>query len=189
MQLNQYNITFSRLTAHDLEIVRSWRNSELINQWMIFREKISPEQQTEWFKNLDIHSNYYFIVIYEKVKIGLMNIKNINHQDKTAEPGGFIFEQQYLGTHIPALCLLILFDFGFNQLKLLELQGKILQKNTASIQCNLGLGGIITSTHNGICQVVHSRENYMRASSKYRNAARELCNPLESQLSIIDQSR
>jgi RimJ/RimL family protein N-acetyltransferase len=184
MQLKQYNLTFSRLTKEDLELVRGWRNSGSINQWMIYRKNISSEEQLEWFNNLDSNTNYYFIVNHKQQRIGLMNIKDINWQDKTGEPGGFIIEQHYLGTLVPALCLLMMFDFAFYHLGLSELQGKVLETNSASLNCNLELGGIIASTENGICRIVHSKQNYQHASARYRDAARALYPESESQFYI-----
>lgn len=113
-----------------------------------------------------------------------MNIKDINLQENYGEPGGFITEQQYLGTLVPALCLLMLFDFAFFNLGLAELRGKVLQANAASIKCNLDLGGISVSTENGICRILHTRQNYINASARYREAARALYSERESQLYI-----
>jgi UDP-4-amino-4,6-dideoxy-N-acetyl-beta-L-altrosamine N-acetyltransferase len=184
MQLQQYDLTFSRLTVNDIELVRNWRNSELINQWMIYRDTITAGQQLEWFNKLDNDTNYYFVVMHKHTSIGLMNIKDIDLQKKSGEPGGFVVEQQYLGTIIPALCLLMLFDFAFFTLGLDELRGKVLQANTSSMKCNLELGGVVSTTENGVCRILHTRDAYIKASNKYREAARALYPETQSHLCI-----
>jgi RimJ/RimL family protein N-acetyltransferase len=186
MQIAQYDLIFNRMTNDDLELVRGWRNSGRIKQWMIFRENISPESQLEWFKKLDQSSNYYFIASHKQHRIGVMNIKDINWADKSGEPGGFIIEEQYLGTPVPALCLLLLFDFAFNHLHLLTLQGKVLEKNVASLNCNMELGGVLISKEAGVCKVLHTKQNYLNASAKYSAAAQSLYNESNSQLDITD---
>ncbi|MDZ7743378.1 MAG: hypothetical protein U5Q03_16975 [Bacteroidota bacterium] len=45
MKLFKYGISLNRLKEDDIELVRKWRNSRKINQFMEYREEITPEMQ------------------------------------------------------------------------------------------------------------------------------------------------
>ncbi len=56
------------LREKDIELIRQWRNSPQINQFMEFRGNISPEKQREWFKSVNNFDNFYFIIEYQGKK-------------------------------------------------------------------------------------------------------------------------
>ncbi len=60
MIIKGFAVTLSRLTIDDIELVRQWRNSETVRQFMEFREEITPEMQIKWFKSIDNEINNYY---------------------------------------------------------------------------------------------------------------------------------
>ena len=83
MILTKGNISFRRLTIDDIELVRNWRNSQQINQYMAFRDYITPEMQVAWFHSINNMNNLYFIIEYKNEKVGVFNGKDINwEQDR-----------------------------------------------------------------------------------------------------------
>jgi len=68
MELSKYGVKLHRLREEDIELVRTWRNSPLIRQYMEFRDEITPEMQKEWFLSINNNENYYFIIEYQQKK-------------------------------------------------------------------------------------------------------------------------
>ena len=94
MKLQKYGITLERLTESDIELVRKYRNSAEIKNFMQFRKRITRSMQKKWFESIDNYLNYYFIIIYDGKKIGLINIKNIDWVKNTdvSESGLFLWD-------------------------------------------------------------------------------------------------
>ena len=78
MKFRKYGITLTRLREDDIELVRKWRNSPGIQQYMEYREFITEEMQKKWFESINNLQNFYFIIEYENKKIGLINTSNID---------------------------------------------------------------------------------------------------------------
>jgi len=98
MKLSKYGIVLDRLRQEDIELVRSWRNSPMISQFMEFREQITPEMQKEWFKSVDNIENFYFVVVYQGKKIGLINSSNVQWATVSSEGGIFLWDEAYYET-------------------------------------------------------------------------------------------
>ena len=78
------DIKFTLLTEQDIELVRSWRNSPEISQFMYTDDYISEENQQKWFNKIkDDPSQKYWIIDYLSVKVGLISLNNINLKFKT----------------------------------------------------------------------------------------------------------
>ena len=70
MILKSYGIELEPLSEKDLELVRSWRNSEKIKKYARNKDYITAKQQKKWFKNLK--DSLYYIVKTDNKKIGLV---------------------------------------------------------------------------------------------------------------------
>lgn len=109
MRLVKYGITLNRLRENDIEMVRHWRNSPQINQFMEYREFITPEMQQEWFRSVNNFDNFYFIIEYQQKEIGLINSSHVEWDTVSSEGGIFLWDEQYYETFVPvwaSLCLL-----------------------------------------------------------------------------------
>ena len=95
MIVRKGDYVFRRLTREDIELVRNWRNSELISQYMEYKEYITPEMQLKWFRSIDNFFNLYFIIEYKGQKIGVINGKDIDWEERSMETGVFIGEKKY----------------------------------------------------------------------------------------------
>ena len=98
MIIDSNGIKVERLREKDIELVRTWRNSQFVKQYMNFRETITPEMQMKWFKSIDNFNNLYFIIHYKNEKVGLGNIKNIDWEKREGEVGIFISKQKFIGS-------------------------------------------------------------------------------------------
>lgn len=139
MIITKGNFLFRRLTIDDIELVRRWRNSSLVTQYMAYREEITPEMQLQWFQSVDNVNNMYFIIEYKGEKIGVINAKNIDWESRSMETGVFIGEKKYLNTEVPLLAVLIFGELGVANFNLTA-YAHILKSNTRAIRYNKFMG-------------------------------------------------
>ncbi|MEI7490627.1 MAG: GNAT family N-acetyltransferase [Bacteroidota bacterium] len=102
MKLIRYGITLHRLKEDDLELVRQWRNDPVVRDNFAFRDYITPVMQHAWFKSINNIHNFYTVIEYQAVKIGVINLKNIDWDEMSAEGGIFIPDVKYHQTSVPA---------------------------------------------------------------------------------------
>jgi len=112
MIISKGNIVFRRLVHSDIELVRNWRNSSDVSQFMEYREHITPEMQEAWYKSINNNQNLYFVIEYKNEKIGLINGKDIDWDNMSMETGVFIAEKKFLNTEVPLLVILIFGELG-----------------------------------------------------------------------------
>ena len=90
MRVEKYGVVLDRLAEGDIEMVRQWRNSPAISQFMVYRDHITPEMQSSWFASLDPERDLHFIVRYSGNACGLADIKAVDWDQKTFVTGVFL---------------------------------------------------------------------------------------------------
>lgn len=159
MLIEKYGVTLRRLEDEtDIELVRQWRNSPEVNQFMFFRDHITPEMQKSWFERINNQMNYYFIIERKHEKIGLANLKGIDYATKKAETGIFIGEEKHRMDLAGVQATAALLDFGFEELKLASLHAHIVPDNIAAISFNKALGFKLKSTEEHLYEL--TKEDY-----------------------------
>jgi len=136
MRIEGYGIALERLTLDKIELLRNWRNDPKIQQYMEYREYITPEMQRNWFDRINNKYNYYFIITCDGKDIGLVNLKNIDYERKCAEPGIFIYEDEYLNGDTGIRAAVLNTDFAFETLNLKYLYGHVLKTNKRAVRFN-----------------------------------------------------
>jgi len=134
---NKYR--FNRLKEDDLELVRQWRNHPSITKYMVYRENITAEMQQEWFKSINNNSNLYFIIEYKGKKIGLINGKDIDWDERTMESGIFIWDKYYRKTHVPTIVTMLFAEVGVTIFEI-NPSATILRSNERALKYNKMLG-------------------------------------------------
>ena len=127
--LEGYGVKLRRLTHDKIEMLRQWRNDPKIQQHMFYREYITPEMQERWFAKLDKKCNFYFIIEYEGKEVGCVNIKDINWETKTGEPGTFIYDDDCLNGDVSTRANFLFGDFLWHELKLEALLIETIRSN------------------------------------------------------------
>ena len=177
MKLIRYGVTLKRLTSDDLELLRTWRNSKQVNQFMEYREYITPEMQEQWFESIDNPDNNYYIIIYENEKIGLINEKGYSRfGSKTTESGLFLADEKYWKSYVPVFASLMLLETSFFFLGGKESFIRILKDNVKSISYNKQLGYELCPGQEEVenQQYILTRENFIKKTLKLRKAALRL---------------
>ena len=103
MVYSRYGFSFSLLKEDDIEMVRQWRNDPVVSNNFEFRNHITPEMQKEWFRSINNINNLYTIISYQREKIGVINLKNIDWETRAGEGGIFLPDVKYHQTIIPAI--------------------------------------------------------------------------------------
>lgn len=140
MELHGYGVTLRQLTEDKLELIRRWRNDPKIQQYMSYREHITPEMQRAWFQRINNEHNFYFIIVYQDREIGLINIRDVDYENKCGEPGIFVWNDEYLDSDVPMRATFCLYDFIWSQLGLNTLNIHVLKSNKRAIKFNKFFG-------------------------------------------------
>lgn len=78
MRIAHGNTVLRSLEEEDLELIRNWRNDQLVNEHLLNREHISKEAQLEWFRNTETDSCLYLIIEEKNQPVGLIYASQIN---------------------------------------------------------------------------------------------------------------
>jgi RimJ/RimL family protein N-acetyltransferase len=140
MKYTQFGVTIIRLKEEDIELVRQWRNSPQIVERMEYREYISQEMQSAWFKSISNLKNLYFVIVYQGDKIGLINVKDIDWESRHLESGIFIPDEKFWGTFVPSIVSIMLTQMFFRIFGWDHFYAHILKDNFRAIQYNKSLG-------------------------------------------------
>src|SRR5256885_14815913 len=122
-----------RLEERDLELVRSWRNSDRIRSVMYSDNLISADEQRRWFEGLRSDPNrVYLIFEVNGQAVGLVDFKRGGGQNR-AEWGFYIGDDNAPAGSGEALGEQGL-AFGFNELGLEEILGETFAFNERGIR-------------------------------------------------------
>jgi RimJ/RimL family protein N-acetyltransferase len=176
MKFTKFGVTFKRLTEDDIELVRQKRNSPKINQFMEYREYITPEMQKAWFKSINNKDNLYFIIEYNNEKIGLINNKNNDWEAGTSESGFFIWDDKYLNTTVPIFATLFLIELGFYVLNGKKSYIRILKKNKRAKDFSESLGYTLCKNQENVENQMYvlTKESFETKGVKVMNAIKTL---------------
>jgi len=162
----EYNkVRLLPLTKDDIELVRTWRNDEKISRYMEYREHITIEMQQDWFRSISNDSNFYFIIMYGELKVGLANIKNIDWNKRCGEVGAFIYDDSYLNSLLPYIVSLKRLEMDFEEFGLHYVYAHILKTNKRAIRFNKSFGFQLVSNQEHIenQRYILTRENYEKS--------------------------
>lgn len=135
------DIVLVPLIKQDIELVRIWRNSPEVAQYMYTENEISAEQQEAWFERIkDDDTSRYWIIEYDNKKIGLASLTGIS---KVLSSCYWAF---YLGTDIPrgggigSKIEFNILEYVFNDLKLNKLRCEVMTFNDKVISMHEKFG-------------------------------------------------
>ncbi len=138
--LQGYGVTLKRLTEDKIELVRVWRNNPKIQQYMEFREEITPEMQKAWFQRINNDHNLYYIIEVDGKEVGLINCRDIDDKYESGEGGIFIWDDDYLNSDLSFRATCLLYEYLFNDLELSHIYGHVVENNKRALTFNKALG-------------------------------------------------
>jgi len=166
--IENYDIVLHRFTEEKQEQVRQWRNDPKIAQYMDYQKEITPEQQIQWFHRINNESNLYYIIEYQGIESGVINIKDIDKEYNSGEGGIYIYEDRFLNTDISYRAHIALFDYAFNELHLQNITSKIQDSNTRAKRFAYFLGSEMLSNEDGFTHWNLTKEAYLNNNNRIR---------------------
>lgn len=132
-------VTFRKIDEFDIQLVRSWRNSDHVRLQMINQDYISPEQQISWFKTLHEKGEHHFIYSQGIHDVGVVSLKTLDSPG-VFEAGIFCGRTDYLGNPINIAAAMGLYDYGFQNLGNRRSRVRVLRENSSALRMNDFLG-------------------------------------------------
>jgi UDP-4-amino-4,6-dideoxy-N-acetyl-beta-L-altrosamine N-acetyltransferase len=122
-------------------MVRNWRNSEDVSQYMYSDEIITPEMQKKWFQKINSDtSSKFWIISYEGKSLGLASITKIDHVLKSCYWAFYLGDTSIRGAGIGAKVEYNLLSHVFNEMNLNKLCCEVFVSNDMVIKMHEKFG-------------------------------------------------
>ncbi len=176
MKFFKYGIILERLREEDIEIIRQWRNSDPVRLNMKYQDIITPEMQKRWFNSINNPKFNYMMIHYKGEKIGLLNDKNIDWEERTSETGIFLGRTEYYNTFVPYLVSVAGIESTFYLMDWKKQYAHTLRSNSNAIKFNLQLGYQLCEEQEDVDYQKYemTRESFEQKAGKIRKAVRLL---------------
>ena len=138
--LAQYDVRLIRVQPEHLGLILRWRNSDSVRKNMFIQDLLQEKDQLTWFHSINNASNYYLIIEYLGVKVGLIHAKNFSEEEGIGEGGIFIGENEYLETWASVMASICFLNFIFSKLEINRSIVRVQAQNKSAISYNLQLG-------------------------------------------------
>ena len=150
VEFTKFGITFKPLSDDNLEMVRIWRNSDDVRLFMQHQEIITIEQHQTWFQQLDKSTNYYFVGFQKEIPFGVYNIKDVDFNVGSGEPGVFLKSRDIWEADCSMRGSIVILKFAFEILKLNTLKSHVLKSNQKVLVYNQQMGFQINEMVNDV---------------------------------------
>ena len=118
------------LTADDLELVRAWRNSEAVAQYMYTDAPVSAEQQRAWFARISAdETKKYWLILHQERPVGVANLYAINPDARSCYWAFYLGEENLRGSGLGAKVELAVLAYVFDERKLNKLLCEVFVSN------------------------------------------------------------
>lgn len=129
------------LTEKDLELVREWRNSPEVCQYMYTENIITKDQQEKWFKKINQEeTSKYWIIKYDNNKIGVANLSDIDKKNSKCFWGFYLGNSNIRGQGIGAKIEYNVLKYVFEEINLNKLCGEVLSFNEKVVKMHEKFG-------------------------------------------------
>ncbi len=135
------DIKLNPLTVQDIELVRTWRNSEEVSKYMYTSNKISEEEQKNWFEKVKNDKTCeYWIIEYDGKKLGLASIYAISKVFDSCTWAFYLGDTSIRGAGIGSKVEYNVLKYVFETLKLNKLNCTVFPTNDSVIKMHEGFG-------------------------------------------------
>lgn len=126
------------ITEQDTSLILKWRNKDSVRKNFIYQEELTEEIHNEWLQSkISTGEAVQFIIVCKKNNqpIGSIYLSHIDKQNKQAELGIFIGEDQYKGNGIGGQAITLMKEYAFNSLKLNRIYLRLIKTNSIAFRC------------------------------------------------------
>jgi len=129
------------ITWEDTDNIIKWRNSDYVRSRFIDQRLFTRESHEYWLKNyVETGKVYQFIILLDEVSVGSVYLRDVDHENKTAEYGIFIGEQSSRGKGVGTKSARAILDFAFNELHLEKVFLRVYKDNEGAVKSYLKAG-------------------------------------------------
>ena len=129
------------IKEEDLELIRNWRNSKEVSQYMYTSDEISAEQQKKWFEKIQSDSSQkYWLIEYGGQKLGLVSIYNIKQNFKHCSWAFYLGNTEVRGAGIGSKVEYTILNYVFETMKFNKLMCEVFTFNEKVIQMHKKFG-------------------------------------------------
>jgi UDP-4-amino-4,6-dideoxy-N-acetyl-beta-L-altrosamine N-acetyltransferase len=141
-------VKFIDVTFADLELIRNWRNSKHVSDYMFTNKIISKEEQVDWYSKItnSINSKYW-IIKYKDVKVGVINITNIDYLNSSCNWAFYIGALEYRESGVGPQTEYMIIEKIFTELKLKKIQCEVIASNLQVLNLHKRFGFKIISNN------------------------------------------
>lgn len=173
MRICRFGVELRSLQKSDLEQVLRWRNQPDVASYMFVTDEISMEEHLNWFKSLT--SNDVYLVIQVDLKqIGVINVKQIDWENRSGEAGIFIGDKAYRNSPIAMQAIFALMDTFFNDFNFKMLKATVKRTNVSAIDFNQRLGYEICAEEGDQIRMQVNVKNYASARAKFNSFLKKI---------------
>lgn len=119
------------ITPEDTGKIVAWRNRDFVRKNFIYQERFTQEGHAVWLREQvePGHVVQFIICVEELGEIGSVYLRDIDREQKTAEYGIFIGEEEALGCGYGTQAARLALDYGFGTLGLTRIFLRYLEGN------------------------------------------------------------
>ena len=118
------------LATDDLELVRTWRNSEAVAQYMYTDAPVSVEQQQAWFARISTDATKeYWLIMHQDRPVGVANLYAINAEARSCYWAFYLGDENLRGSGLGAKVELAVLAYVFDERKLNKLLCEVFVSN------------------------------------------------------------
>ena len=91
-------VEFLRIREENLEMIRNWRNSPEVSNYMYTDDFITVDQQKKWFRQIkDDPTKKYWIIKVDDKYVGVVNLYDIDKRNKRCYWAYYLAESSIRG--------------------------------------------------------------------------------------------
>lgn len=135
------DIKLKEVAKEDIEMIRNWRNSKEVAQYMYTDNYITEEQQLNWYNKVkDEKSSKYWVISYDNTPIGLASLTEINKSLQSCYWAFYLGDSSIRGAGIGSKVEFNVIEYVFNELKLNKLRCEVFVSNDKVIKMHEKFG-------------------------------------------------
>lgn len=138
MELLCENLILKSITSEDTDLILRWRNSDNVKKYFIDQRELRKEDHMRWLKiKAETGSIVQFIISQQESRrpVGTVFLKNIDYQNRKAEYGIFLGEEECTGKGTGTAVARRMTAYAFQELKLHKLYLRVLEDNLRAVAC------------------------------------------------------
>lgn len=134
-------LTLRSVKAEDSEKIYKWRNSPEVAKYMYTDYHITEEEHNRWFEAmLKDQNRKYWIIVYENEEVGIVNVTDIDKENKRCCYASYIVGENLRGKGIGTTAEYHILKHFFEDLGFNKVCAEVFSSNKAGINVHKSLG-------------------------------------------------